>query len=145
MTCEDARLALLDAEPHELRGEGDGALPVHLRGCESCGRDAATILAATHALRHAVAARVSTRVAERRHAARKARMRRLAPLALAATLAAAVLLSDALPDPAGDASAVGLYVPEPEVPAAPVVNAATGGDVAVMRTTNPDITVVWTF
>lgn len=79
----------------------------------------------------------------------------LVPLALAAALAALLpgggeLLRGLLPLPLADrrsdaSDAVGLYVPQPEVPESPIVNAVGARGVAVMRTANPQITVVWTF
>lgn len=189
MTCEEARLALLEAEPADMRARGDGALAIHLRGCDACAARAAVILAGTGTLRTVLATAVDAAVAA--HAAqadavraehasheetaamhasvagdgvarhvrvRASRSRRiggrvLAPVALAAMLAGVLLIGDRLRVPFGAGSLttpfssplVRLYVPAPRVPDAPVVNAAPGSDVAVMRTTNPDITVVWTF
>lgn len=172
MNCGEARRALLDAEPDELRGARGGPLALHLQHCDACRTDAASILTQTDTLRTALdsfvtahtgelqsarAAQTAVRtdaahddVAPDRHD-RRLRTRRigrrvLPPLALAAALAA-LLLVDGRPlrPPFADAPLVELYVPQPGVPDAPVVNAADARGVAVMRTTNPKITVVWIF
>lgn len=180
MKCHEARLALLDAEPYELRGADDGELATHLRGCAVCAADAAAILARTDTLRAAVDEAVAAGVADaagvavaagvarhrspaeddvaghargvsplRRHGSARTltRARVLVPLATAAGIAALVLIgSDELPMPFGPRpDDIGFHVPHVDVPDAPVVNASGTRGVAVMRTTNPDITVVWNF
>lgn len=171
MTCEQARHALLDADRDELRGSADGAVSDHLRSCETCRAQAAAITARTDTLRAALDLTAASRSSET-HAARAAerallsnhegddvayqsrvrqrRARRLAvrvlmPLAAAAMLTVLLLDAGALRLPSADAPFADLYLPEPDVPDAPVVNAAGGSGVAVMQTTNPAITVVWTF
>ena len=43
MTCSEAREAMLDAEPAELRGDGTSAIAEHVRSCLTCRRAAAAI------------------------------------------------------------------------------------------------------
>jgi hypothetical protein len=166
MSCEEARVALLEAEPDELDVAHDGALAQHLRACASCRAQAARIMSGTSALRtaldHAVAARAGDFAAPRggdpagMRAGRRRRwrwlgVRALAPLAAAAALATILLIDfDSVIRRFANEAAIGFHVPEERVPTAPAVNVArvnagAGSGVAVMRTTNPHITVVWTF
>lgn len=169
MTCEEARRILLDAELEALEGTSDDRLGQHLRDCAACRGSARAILAHADELRDAIdlsvgahasaaaAARAARRALDERIgespplAARRARARRVAirtvpPLLAAAALAA--LLFGVVPgvrSPLADTPVPGFYVPEPRVPDRPVVNVTTRGGVAVMRTTDPLITVVWNF
>lgn len=171
MTCEQARLALLDTDPDELRSAADGALSDHLCSCHACRAQAAVITAGTDTLRAAFDMTVASRSSEtdaaraaeralqthherddvtrqsrvRQRRARHLAVRALIPLAAAAMLTLLLFDAGALRLPSADAPFADLYVPEPNVPDAPVVNAAGGSGVAVMQTTNPAITVVWTF
>lgn len=173
MTCAEARLAMVDAEPAALDPAYDSALARHLGECAACRADAAAILARTTELRSALAATVAahtgdaaaTRAAQRalyadrvvseagdlpRRLSGRARARRITrvamPLLAAAAVAALLLVGgeDVRSRLDGRVTAT-FHVPEPEVPAAPVVNAGAGRGVAVMRTADPRITVVWTF
>ena|SRR5690606_37124369 len=175
MTCAEARLAMLDAAPAALDPAFDSALASHLGECDTCRADAAAILARTAALRSALSATVAahtgdaaaTRAAQRaldgdrvageagvrrgpRGSSGQARARRITrvamPLLAAAAVAALLLVGgeDIRSRLDGRVTAT-FHVPEPEVPAAPVVNAGAGRGVAVMRTADPRITVVWTF
>ncbi len=193
MTCESMLERMLDAEPAELRGEGDTPLAAHLRTCTRCRAVAARIAGDTAALLAAVR--------EDSHAARRAsvgRPRIAHGRAIAAgTLAAAALLAMAVwmsapepgsagrppsapaPAPApGEGPVAAVAVRTPVAVAAPVlpaerfpapppiqperlgaagstvrrgappplaVHPPPGVRVAVLRTANPTITVVWLY
>lgn len=151
MTCAEAREALLVADAAELDAGAGGPLPAHLRSCAACRQEAAAILEGTASLRAAI----GTIVAERTERASSAdarsvafRMRRprlLLPLALAATLAALLAVERGVIPLRGATPPADVYHPEPVVPTAPVVNAVEGSGVAVMRTSDPRITIVWNF
>ncbi|MGH7445227.1 MAG: hypothetical protein ACREKM_10135, partial [Longimicrobiales bacterium] len=177
MNCREARRALLDAEPDELRGLHESPLALHVQRCDACRAHATTILTQMDVLRSALDSFVTAHTGEmqsaraaqatlRAHGAhgkvgrddsaadihdlrlrtRRIGRRVLASLAVAAALAA-LLLADgwSLRSPFDDAPLVELYVAQPGVPDAPIVNAVGASGVAVMRTSNPMITVVWTF
>ena len=147
MSCEQARDAMLDAEPDELRGVGASALAAHVRECARCRAAAATLLGGTAALARALDDGVAARARDVLPMPVGARSRRARPaLAAAIPLAAAaalallfvgrgVLVRDR----------IGPYTPPVSVPSAPVVNAHGDGGVAVMNTADPRITVVWNF
>jgi hypothetical protein len=149
MNCDEARRALLEADPAELRGTGTGALALHLRDCASCRADAERILEGTAALNTAIgqaaAARPAPGVPALRRRARAARTRLLVPLAAAAALAVLLLSGDVMDALRSGDDARPVMVQRPDALRTPSVNAAGGRGVAVMRTANPDITVVWTF
>ncbi|MBI2403441.1 MAG: hypothetical protein HYV20_12065 [Gemmatimonadetes bacterium] len=148
MNCETARDRLLEAPLTELRGEGDGALAQHLRGCLECQDRARRILAQTAVLQAALE-RATPRVeavqaAWRRRAVPSSARRRWAvvvPLALAASLALLLLGRH----PTGQAPESG--TPSPTAPiAAPLgVQAPQGRAVTVFQTDNPNIVVIWSF
>lgn len=50
MNCHECVDMMLEAEPTELTGRGDGALAEHLRSCASCRRMAASIVRDTRVL-----------------------------------------------------------------------------------------------
>lgn len=56
MKCESAIRRLLEADPAELRGRGDGPLATHLAECDRCARLAATLTAELGELDQALAA-----------------------------------------------------------------------------------------
>jgi len=169
--CEDCREYLLSAEPHQLAeiagglpdgGGADGVggdLREHTRSCEGCASLARAILAENARLDDAVARLTVMRASEaargetKPHGAvtaapgwsRRRAWRRwaaaLVPLAAAAALVV-VIWQQA---PRSPASLVPLTGPAVRVPATPAVNAIGASGVAVMRTNDPNITVVWTF
>lgn len=150
MTCAEAREALLVADAAELDTRASGPLPAHLRSCATCRLEAAAILDGTASLRTAIGMLVAERTergpsaAARSVAYRMRRPRLILPLALAATLAALIAIDRGVIPLRGVAPA-DVYHPEPVVPVAPVVNAIDGSGVAVMRTADPRITIVWNF
>ncbi|HKK27794.1 MAG TPA: hypothetical protein VKB18_06910 [Gemmatimonadota bacterium] len=68
MECEAAREAMMECEPAELEGGGDGPLAAHLGTCEACRRRARTLAAELRALDAALEA-MSGRSADRTPAA----------------------------------------------------------------------------
>lgn len=148
--CERPRAWMMEAEPAELRGEGCSPLAAHLAGCEGCRRRADTILAGLAELDGALAAlarptAAATVIPLRRRATPSWRtVRWAAPLALAAGAAAVLLGRPAAP--AGERPGVTaeriarvLFAP------APVARAADGRSVAVLKTNDPGVTVVWVY
>jgi hypothetical protein len=163
MTCDRAREAILEADPSDLRGEGDGNLSLHLRECEACRRRAQAVLAAEDGLAAEMEALVPRpdldhvilvgtaprpgllefrtgikgRVGAWTRWARRAPFRAAFPLAAAAAFAALLLLREpSLPGPQYTlpVRSPGLGV---EVP--------PGQNVAVLATNDPNITVLWLF
>ncbi len=107
MNCHECVDMMLEAEPTELTGRGDGALAEHLRRCASCRRTAASIVRDT---------RVLAGVVERRRPA----WRR--PAAVAALAAAGLLLAIGVrerghvPSATEAAATVSASQPAPAVP-----------------------------
>lgn len=149
MDCRAVRDALLEADLAELRGERESDLSRHLAGCADCRAAATRILQAEGALLHALQAPEARRpiesvvAAARAEAARRAMRRRAwrrwVPLAAAAGLGALVWINrrdpPRLPPPPRDSG-----------PTATVtVEAPPGRNVAVLKTGNPDIVVIWFF
>lgn len=157
--CASFRELMLEAEPAELRGEGESPLARHVRNCPACARAAAVLLQETEHVDafladappldvDAVLARAG--IAPRRAAPgtapgrlgiRRFPTRRVwVPLAAAAALAGLLLLRGPEPTrvPATDMAAR-------EAPAPPLVEALADQDVAVLPTNDPNITVVWIF
>jgi anti-sigma factor RsiW len=148
--CERARAWMLEAEPAELRGEGSSSLSHHLAGCEGCRRRADAILAGLAELDGALAA--LARPAEpakviplrRRPAIGWRTVRWAAPLTLAAGAAAVLLGRPAAPAverPGVTAERIARVLFAP----APVARAADGRSVAVLKTNDPGVTVVWVY
>jgi hypothetical protein len=135
----------------------DAWLREHLRTCRDCAALAAAVLAGNAALDGTLAQLTGTRgaggavrpaaaVYDTARPAGVAR-RRLPrwPAALVPLAAAAALLLVLNPALTTRAPLPPLPAPAEAVPATPVVNAVGASGVAVMRTSNPSITVVWTF
>jgi hypothetical protein len=165
--CAEFRAMLLEAEPEELRAEGAGALAVHLRGCPECARLAALVLQETAQLDRylghtpgfdvdALLKRAgfplsappliekqpagSGKVAAGAHNLFPGR-RLWIPLATAAAVAALLLFRGP------QARRAAPYVassPTGTAPA-PLVEPVAGQDAAIMKTDDPEITVVWLF
>jgi len=142
VNCAEAYEAILEAEPAALRGEGDGDLARHLAACASCRERAGRVLAGLDALDRALAAAGAPAGAPRVLPLRPALPMRLAPwgLAAAAALAGVLLLRypDQPPRPAVAAAAL------PDVGIEVDLSASTR-PAAVIRTADPNITVVWFF
>jgi len=144
-TCETTRALLLEADPVELAGEGDGPLAAHLRTCVDCRAVAGRLLAVERSLAAALGESNSRRGAD--EAARRAimaahgagwwRAARWVPVAAAAALALVLLRRDrqVLPPP----------LPIAPAPAALEVTPPPGRTAAVFQTGDPNIVVVWFF
>lgn len=148
MTCSEARVALLEADLAELRGETESGLAGHLRGCAACRAVAGAIVAAEAGAAEWITTRVPHRstaavmMAGRTAAARRPRWRGrwLVPLAAAAGLAALVLT---WPDgPAGRRGA-GAATPPPSPASRIAVEAPAGRSVAVFESTEPNVVIIW--
>jgi hypothetical protein len=141
--CATATDLLLEAEPAELRGEGETALAAHVRECASCRGQAELLLGAQARLAHAldtITALHTTPRSKHRPATRRWLPRVLLPVAAAA---AAVIVVVSRPGQRADQPLPPLLVLPARVAEVPVVNASTDRNVAVMRTSDPKITVVW--
>ena len=154
-SCAGFRELLLEADPSELRGVGESPLALHLRHCARCAADAERVLAAQQRMAAALAGLTASaapppapgRTEPRAWSApgSRARTRRRLILGAAPLTAAAVLMlllvqqrdRDELPllEPVSEQIAVAGDVP--------VVNVSTAHDVAIMKTSDPNITVVW--
>lgn len=140
MNCSEAREALLEAEPAELRGTGAGELARHLATCPACSAMARVIQEDLLAM-DAALYRLATAARPRRAAARRLRMRWLvAGLAAAAALSGVLIVrrqSQHLPG-ATVAHAT------PAMPRGVEVDlAASPRQAAVFETADSTITVVW--
>jgi anti-sigma factor RsiW len=155
-SCAGIRELLLEADPAELGGAGESLLARHLRGCARCAADAERVLAVQRRMADALAdltasatppASPARQRGLRAWSASVSRGRTRRRLIMGATpLAAAAVLvlllvqqrdrAELLPlEPATDQVAVAGDVP--------VVNVTTAHDVAIMKTADPNITVVW--
>ncbi len=140
MNCATALDLLLEAEPAELAGEADTGLAQHLRTCARCRRRAQLILDEYAALRGALdhaEPRLHPAAAPTRHR----RWAVIVPLALAASVAVLLLgrRSGLLAPPATPVAQVASAAEALEVEGSP------GRTVAVFRTDNPNIVVIWSF
>jgi predicted anti-sigma-YlaC factor YlaD len=150
ITCTDARNALLEADLAELRAGTATLLAEHLAACGDCRGLAERIVATTEALgreqmrspRRAGEAAAATAEAEADRI-RRTRRRWLAAIpALAAAGIAVMLLARGTPDLPSAPSAVAAA---PAAPAdLPLVTSAAH-TVAVFKTGDPKIVVIWQF
>ena len=138
MNHEEARNALLIAEPEELRGIGDSPLAQHVRECNACQRAAGVLLEANALLASSFTSATRTQPARRKSGLSS--MPTWLPLPIAAAIAALIIVQPVqermLPAAEGKLSEVKRPVPTT------VVNAERSGDVAVFKATD-NITVVW--
>ena len=141
MNCADAYDSILEADPAILRGEGAGELAQHLRECAACRESAHRVLEGLATLDRALEGEASRRPARREARTGWSVARRLSPLGLLAAAAAVVVL---LWHPGAPSRTV---VPAPTgAPVAFDVDvSASSRPVAVFRTADPNITVVWFF
>ena len=143
MNCTESRDRVLEAEVHELRGEGDSALAGHIRTCTECRvladrilEEQAHVRLALEALTPSGSADQAARVAARHSRWRRFRTRALIPGAAAAAVAAFLLFRSTdqhFPT-----------TPTAQIPT-PLVEASQDQDVIVYQTANPDIVVVWLY
>lgn len=152
--CTAARERMLEADPLELEGIGDGDLATHVRSCDACRAAAHRIRAAERALGAALDAvqprRSADEVASAALAAaasptvsplkRRAVRWGMAALPLAAAIAGVLLLAPS-PDwgPAPGSRLAALPTPATRVELRPTGNAA------VFDVDDDDVTVVWLY
>jgi hypothetical protein len=144
MRCADARERILEADRNDLAGATDSDLSRHVRGCAGCRAAADRILEVERELGRALAAAAPRRTTDdavltaTRRGVRRRWMWRSAPLAAAALLAAVLI---------GRHRTVEQSWPSTQTPLAPadIAVEARGGSVAVFRTDNPDVLIIWFF
>jgi len=148
MECTAARALLLEADPAELRGEVDSPLAAHLRACAGCRAAADAILAGEAeldaALRMLANPSADPKVVPLRP--RRGWARRTAPAAAIAALAAAVagvILTRPHAGPTRGATAE--QIAQLMFPTPPVARVEGGRSVAVLKTSDPGVTVVWVY
>jgi|ERR1043166_8290614 predicted anti-sigma-YlaC factor YlaD len=136
MTCTEARRAMRTADRLALRGEDDSAVAEHVRSCRDCQHVALEVEAGTELLAELVMSRGDAPVvalAERRPNVRRAAALALIPVA-AAIAGVLVLRREAAP-------------PVDTTRAAPrssvSVEVAPGQTAAVLKTKDPNVTIVW--
>jgi len=150
MNCTEAHAPLLEADLADLRGETTSDLSEHLRSCGRCRAAAQRILEEEASLSDMLAAvrpRVSAEVASKR-AQWEARLRRrrriwygVAPAVAAAGFAGILLVASGAPTPRTPNAAISRA--QEELP--PILETASGQQVTVFETANPNIVVVWSF
>lgn len=168
MNCEACLERIMEADPSVLRGAAppESDLAAHLADCARCRAAAERVLAREEEMCAVWVAAVPTKTwpayipsapahTTRRESGRSRRRRTaawLVPLAAAAALGGVLALQwdDVSTRFGGDsvertAAAMRLLYPPPTVPETPVVNAAPGGGVAVLRTNDPRITLILNF
>ena len=149
MNCREAHELLLEADPGDLRGEGDSPLAVHLRSCDRCAARAALVLGAQSRLADHLAARrphtptpsaiEQAAVTARRRQAHRRLAWRATPVLVAATIAG-ILVATREPSPAQRT------VPERIAQrATPTIATPSDQDVVVYQTDNPNILIVWLY
>ncbi len=147
MKCDDAFDRLLEADPQELTGRTDSDLAVHVRGCARCQVVASELLAGQVQLAGELAKlrpRPDVSEALRLTRARWRRTRRLerawhwGPVAAAAVLAAAMVLSSL---PAG--RMVEGDIATVPTTLEPLVEEATSRNVLVFEARDRSAKVVW--
>lgn len=154
MNCEIARELMLEADLSDLSGTGQPELARHLRDCPACRARAERIVTDSRALAAAVEAmRPAVEVAEagkravamagaiqaRRRVWRRASL--VTPLALAAGIGALLFLGDGNGRPVQPSTEPVAGVAAPALD----IEAPAGASVAVFRTDNPNIVVIWYF
>jgi len=139
LTCSTARELMLEADPLDLLGATQTELSLHVDGCTRCRTAAQRMLeVALGAATPRRSVNDAVRVARRR-AWRRSWLWRASPLAAAAVLAIVWLgrrapLQQPASPPIRPAGGSGVAVAAPP-----------GKSVAVFRTDNPDIVVIWFF
>ena len=127
MTCDEARDAMMTAEPRELLGRGEGVLSAHLAGCPACADAARTL--------RAVLPRLSEKVN------RRSRSRAAMVVGIPAA-AAALVVGVFIARPEGEGG--GRKVAPTSIPTNVVsVDIKAGQRATVLKTSDPKVTVVW--
>lgn len=150
LDCRTASELLLTADPAELRGAGATDLARHVRTCAGCRARARLIVgeqARLDQLLSQVTARATlwsgaaTPVARATTAPSRRQTLRHVVLPLAAAAALFLVVRQTAERAQGPLPPISL--PPARVAEVPVVNAPAERNVAVMRTSNPNITVIW--
>lgn len=146
-TCDDALQALLEAEPSELRGEGESALAAHVRTCPRCAAVAGELVAGEGALARALEGMAPVAPETEHGRPRRVWWRWAAPLAAAAAAAGLLFLQggDEGTVPFRGGPGEGALRGDAGAGDALRVSAPEGRDVVVFETDEPDITVVWLY
>lgn len=139
MECVHATELLLAVDPAELQHDASGALAAHLQSCASCRARADLILSEQARLDRALTALSGARQRTSRPASRRYLPRLVLPLTAAAALALIVWQGARR----GTGELPPILLPATRIAEVPVVNARADRNVAVMRATDPNITVVW--
>jgi hypothetical protein len=161
MNCDEAKSAILVADPLELEGRGEGPLSLHIRSCDQCQERARIILAAEAGIASELESLVREpdldRVLQEAHPRSRAPfsrgervggriwgrtllarpLRTVLPLALVTGLAALFLLQEP--------SLPGIPYAPPHRDLGLEVEVPSGQNVAVLATNDPNITVLWLF
>lgn len=146
--CRAAVQRLLEADPAELAGQGDGELATHVRDCPRCGGVAARLLAGQEELSRALDALGPATGVEETLRGVRARRRQSAwtrwswrwavPLAAAAALTGVLILRSVDTDrPPGE------IAPQPAALVEPLVDMATAQNVMVFETRDRSAKVIW--
>lgn len=126
MTCNEARQAMMTAEPRELLGGDPGALALHISDCPACAETARMLSSTLSPL----AERVNRRG-----------RRRAAMVVGIPAAAAAVVVGVVIARPNGDGGRVAARA---LIPANVVsVDVKAGQHATVLKTSDPTVTVVW--
>jgi len=152
MTCAEAMQAILEADPSDLEGLGEGGFQDHLRACSRCQAAARAVLEEEKALAMEMVAAVPLPDLDGLLAeaaiSRGSTPKRFSPRFRKAGFTLLPL--------AAAAAMVGLFLgSEPPLPGAPYtvperppglgLEIPEGRNVAVLATNDPDITVLWFF
>ena len=142
MNCDVAREEMLVADLHELRGEGDTDLAMHVRTCAQCRRQAEIILGEYDTLRTSLGGlepHTETAQVTPIRTARKPRRYLWIPLPLAAAAVLALLLVRGQNDELPNMDAVTRMMFQET----PVVSPASGQQAMVIEKNN--MTIVWLY
>ncbi len=140
MMCSDARGAMPTAERAELRAEGDGGLAMHLRGCDACRAVAIRLEAGTELLAAMVGVRVTDPMLAHRRYSSSARRRRVAAFVLVPIAAAAAVVAMVRRE---TPASVPRAQRDHSVATSVAVEVPRGQTATVIRTANPNVTIVW--
>lgn len=125
MNCREAHEAMLVAERGELRGEGETPLAEHVASCEACGRVGSALASDLHRLSASVARRKSKRIV----------------LVAALPATAAIVLVARIAGRDEPVRRPALNTPSPAHVVS--VDVAPGQRAAVLKTSDPKVTLVW--
>ena len=139
MNCDVAREEMLVADLHELRGEGDTDLAMHVRSCAECRRRAEIILGEYDTLRASLAGLEPRTATAQVTPIRKARRYLWIPLPLAAAAVLALLLVRGQNDELPNIDALTRMMFQET----PVVSPAAGQQAMVIEKNN--MTIVWLY